>query len=598
MRRPPRPVRSRVLNRPFVRPSCVEPRRPGWTRVFACLLLVGGLAGCAQPAGPARPWIGQAFSTQAVSVSHPLAARAAMDMLDAGGSAVDAAIAAQMVMTLVEPQSSGIGGGGFLIHYDSKLKKIETYDGRETAPASAVPGLFLDQRGGPLPYRQAILGGRAVGVPGLLRMLEMAHRDHGRLPWARLFGPAIRLSENGFPISARLARQIAGDGLIHRVPAAKAYFHGPDGPKPAGTILKNPALAETLSAIAARGAEAFYSGDIAQAIARAVSRAPHHPAKMTLADLAGYRAVKRPPVCSSFRYQKICGMGPPSSGGIATLQILGLLEHFPLTASGPNSARAVHLIAEAGRLAFADRKAYLGDGDFIPIPVQGLIDRDYLADRARLISPDRANEGVVEPGRPPGAKGAAYDGPSDETKGLSTAHMSIVDRFGNALSYTSTIESAFGSRLFVRGFLLNNELTDFSFRPDWRGRPAPNRVAAGKRPRSSMSPTLVLGPDGGFRFATGSPGGSRIIGYTVRSLLGVLAWGLDPQSAADLPHAMNRGGATEVEEGLIGVVDALRAKGHRVAVSGMRSGLQSIERTAEGLRGAADRRREGVVLGK
>lgn len=546
---------------------------------------------------PNRPWIGKIYPRQAVSVSHPLAAEAALNVLNEGGSAVDAAIAAQMVMTLVEPQSSGIGGGGFLLHYDSRKKIVETYDGRETAPASAHVGLFLDKRGGPIPYRDAILGGRAVGVPGVVRMLELAHRDHGRLPWKRLFQPAIALSLAGFPISERLARQIAGDRLIHKVPTAKAYFYAGDKPKPVGAILKNPALAETLAEIAAKGANAIHRGPIARDIADAVTLAPHNPAVMTLADLAGYQAKKRAAVCAPYLDYMVCGMGPPSSGGLATLQILGLLEPFPLGTHDPNSTDALHLIGEAGRLAFADRAAYLGDSDFVPVPVQGMIDRAYITSRSALISPARAIQGLVDPGHPPGAQAAAYDGPDDAAKGLSTAHMSIVDDQGNAVSFTTTVESAFGSRLFVRGFLLNNQLTDFSFRPNWRGKPAPNRVEAGKRPRSSMSPTIVLDKDGHFLFATGSPGGSSIIGYTVRSLLGVLVWGRTPQAAADLPHVMNRGGATEVEEPLIDRVKDLQAMGHQVEVRRKRSGLQSLMRTPAGLTGAADKRREGVVLG-
>jgi gamma-glutamyltranspeptidase/glutathione hydrolase len=499
-------------------------------------------------------------------------------------------------MTLVEPQSSGIGGGGFLVRFDAKTNAVETYDGRETAPASAREDMFLDARGGPLPYRDAILGGRAVGVPGVIRMLELAHREHGRLPWVRLFRPAIRLARDGFPISTRLARQIAGDRHLRKVPATKAYFFDGDAPKPAGTILKNPDLADTLERIAEKGAAAFYSGDLARAIADAVTNAPIHPAVMTLADISSYQAKKRPAVCAPYRGYNVCGMGPPSSGGLAVAQALGILNHLPLAAAGPNSPEALHLIAEAERLAFADRAGYVGDSDVVPVPVKGMVDAGYLAERARLIDPAKARDGLVDPGHPPGAE-AAYLGPDDPLKGLSTAHMSIVDRFGNAISFTTTVESAFGARLMVRGFLLNNQLTDFSFRPEWRGRPAPNRVAPGKRPRSSMSPTIVLDRDGRFLIAVGSPGGSRIIGYTARAVLGVLAWNLDMQGAVDLPHVMNRGGATEVEEELIPAIADLKAMGHQVEVGRMVSGLQGILKTPAGLAGGADRRREGIVLG-
>lgn len=545
---------------------------------------------------PDRPWIGRHYQNHAVSVSHPLAAKAALGILNEGGGAVDAAIAAQMVMTLVEPQSSGIGGGGFLVRYDAATRGIETYDGRETAPASATEDMFLDTRGGPIPYRDAILGGRAVGVPGVIRMLELAHKDHGRLPWARLFQTAIRLSRDGFPISDRLARQIAGDRHLAKVPATKAYFFDGDIPKPAGTILRNPELAETLTLIADQGADAFYTGVLAQAMADAVTRAPHHPAVMTTTDIALYQAKKRPAVCAEYQSYKVCGMGPPSSGGLAVGQTLGILNHFSLTDRSPNAPRSLHLIAEAEQLAFADRAAYVGDSDFVPVPVNGMVDPGYLAERAKLISPRHAIEGLVDPGIPPGAK-EAYLGPRDPLKGLSTAHMSIADRFGNAISFTTTVESAFGSRLMVRGFLLNNELTDFSFRPEWRGKPAPNRVAPGKRPRSSMSPAIVLDRDGGFLMAVGSPGGSRIIGYTARATLGVLAWGLDMQSAVDLPHVMNRGRGMEIEQPLVPAIAALNGMGHQVAINRMISGLQGILKTPRGLTGGADRRREGIVLG-
>ena len=568
---------------------------------FSPIFLVFALAACAggvpAPApDAARPWIGQTYRSHAVSVSHPLAARAALEILNEGGGAVDAAIAAQMVMTLVEPQSSGIGGGGFLVRFDGATGALVTYDGRETAPASAREDMFLDARGGPIPYRDAILGGRAVGVPGVIRMLETAHKAHGRLPWARLFRAAIQLSRDGFPVSERLARQIAGDRHLAKVPAAKAYFYDGDVPRPAGTVLKNPDLAETLTTIAEKGADAFYSGAIARAIAEAVTDAPFHPATMTLDDIASYRAKIRPAVCGAFRGYRVCGMGPPSSGGLAVAQILGILDHLPLSGTSPDSPRALHLIAEAERLAFADRAAYVGDGDFVRVPISGMVDPGYLAKRAKLIDTAKAMDGLIDPGRPPGAE-AAYRGPDDPLKGLSTAHMSIVDRFGNAVSFTTTVESAFGARLMVKGFLLNNQLTDFSFRPEWRGRPAPNRVAPGKRPRSSMSPTIVLDRDGRFLMAVGSPGGSRIIGYTARAALGVLAWGLDMQAAVDLPHVMNRGGATEVEEELIPAIAELKAMGHQVEIGRMISGLQGILRTRDGLTGGADRRREGVVLG-
>lgn len=560
----------------------------------------GGPTRTAAAAGKARPWAGKAFHRHALAVSHPLAARAALDALRDGGSAVDAAIAAQMVMTLVEPQSSGIGGGGFLVHLSAKDGTIQTYDGRETAPAAIRQDVFLSARGMPLPYREAVLGGRSVGVPGLLRMLEMAHREHGRLPWKRLFRPAINLARAGFPISARLARQIAADRLIPKIPGTKAYFYDGDAPKPAGAILRNPQLAEVLEEVAAGGADSFYRGETARAIVRAVTTAPANPAIMTLADLADYRAKKRPPVCAAFRAYRVCGMGPPSSGGVTVLQILGILDQLPggqrVAGFAPSSVGAVHLITQAERLAYADRAAYTGDSDFVPVPIRGMLERTYLKRRAARIPADRAIDGFVDPGRPAGAE-ARYDGPDDGLKGLSTAHMSIVDDDGNVVSFTTTVESAFGSRLMARGFILNNQLTDFSFRPTWRGRPAPNRVAPGKRPRSSMSPTIVLDRAGRFKLAVGSPGGSRIIGYVVRALLGVLAWDLDVQAAIDLPHAMNRNRGTELSEDLFGLIGPLGRRGHNVEINRMISGLQGLERTPAGLIGGADPRREGVVFG-
>ncbi len=547
-------------------------------------------AGAAEPARATRHMI---------AAANPYAARAGLEILRAGGSAIDAAIAAQMVLNLVEPQSSGIGGGGFLLYYDAARRETVAFDGRETAPAAATPDLFLDDQGRPLAFFDAVIGGRSVGVPGILSMLEQAHARYGRLPWARLFEPAIALAEKGFPISPRLNALIGRAPGLDRFAATRAYFLTPDGaPKPVGTLLRNPAFADTLRKIAAEGAAAFYRGAIAEDIVAAVRGAAGNPGRMTRADLASYRARVRAPVCASYRAWRVCGMGLPSSGGITTLQILGLVEGFDLAALAPGSVDAVHLIAEASRLAFADRGRYLADDSFVRVPVAGLLDRGYLAARAALIDPARAMAGPAAPGAPPESAGLDL-APGDAALGRSTTHLSVVDDDGNVVSFTSSIESAFGSRLMVRGFLLNNQLTDFSFRPEIDGRPVANRVEPGKRPRSSMAPTLVFDRSGDFVLAIGSPGGSRIIGYVTEALIAVLDWGLDVQAAVALPHFVNRNGATDLEAGtpLAAIADALRARGHEVRLRPLNSGLHGIMARGGRLEGGADPRREGVAIG-
>ena len=534
-----------------------------------------------------------------IAAANPHAARAGLEILRAGGGAIDAAIAAQMVLNLVEPQSSGIGGGGFLLYYDAARGETVAFDGRETAPAAATPALFLDDQGRPLGFFDAVIGGRSVGVPGVLAMLEKAHARYGRLPWARLFAPAIALAEKGFPISPRLNELIGKAPGLDRFAATRAYFLTPDGaPKPVGTRLRNPALAETLRLIAAEGSAPFYRGAIAADIVAAVRGAAGNPGGMTRADLAAYRARALPPVCAPYRAWRVCGMGLPSSGGITTLQILGLIEGFDLAALAPGSVEAVHLIAEASRLAFADRGRYLADDAFVRVPVAGLLDRGYLAARAALIDPARAMTGPAAPGAPPESAGLDL-APGDAALGRSTTHLSVIDGEGNAVSFTSSIESAFGSRLMVRGFLLNNQLTDFSFRPEIDGAPVANRVEPGKRPRSSMAPTLVFDRSGGLVLAIGSPGGSRIIGYVTEALVAFLDWGLDVRAAVALPHFVNRNGATDLEAGtpLVAIADALEARGHEVRIRPLNSGLHGIAVRGGGLEGGADPRREGVALG-
>ncbi|MDH5748224.1 MAG: gamma-glutamyltransferase, partial [Rhodospirillales bacterium] len=519
-----------------------------------------------------------------------------------GGSAVDAAIAAQMVLNLVEPQSSGIGGGGFLLHYQSSTGEVSAYDGRESAPASASPDMFLGKDGKPRKFYDAAVGGLSVGVPGLLRMLEMAHREHGRLPWADLFTPAIELAEKGFAISPRLHGLLARDKHLRTFAPAKTYFYDQQGSaKPAGARLRNPALADSFRRIAKGGSDAFYQGRLAADLVRVVNLAKKNPAAMTTADLSAYRAIKRPPVCLPYRTWRVCGMPPPSSGGITTLQLLALVERFDLArlppdADGTPNAQAAHLILEASRLAFADRNSYIADTDYVSLP-PGLLDPGYLASRSQLISATQSL-GKAEPGTP--RQNARLNlAPDSSRKGRSTSHLSIVDGSGNAVSMTTSIENAFGSRLMVRGFLLNNQLTDFSFLPERNGRPVANRAGPGKRPRSSMAPTLVLERRGKLIMAVGSPGGSRIIGYVAKTLIAALDWKLDIQRAINLPHFVNRNGPTDLEKGTgaESLKPMLENMGHKILVRDMTSGLHGIRIDQRGLTGGADARREGVALG-
>jgi gamma-glutamyltranspeptidase/glutathione hydrolase len=579
------------------------------------------LAGCVSPAPrfayelPPQPEAASGLSAKpgwattrfAVAAANPLATDAGYRVLKAGGSAIDAAIAVQMVLGLVEPQSSGIGGGAFLLHFDGRA--VEAYDGRETAPMAADERLFLGADGRPLPFHEAVVGGRSVGVPGTVKMLELAHREHGRLPWAALFQPAIRLAEEGFRVSPRLNTLLQADAHLRKDPAARAYFFGPDGePLAVGTRLRNPAYAAVLRRIAREGASALYQGEVAQAIVAKVQGHPANPGRMTLADLAAYQAKKRPPICHEHRARghawRVCGFPPPSSGAIAVGQILGILEHtnaasLPL-AGGLPSPDWLHLYTEAARLAFADRGQYVGDPDFVQAPAgswTSLLDPGYLASRARLIGARSMK--VAQPGTPGRASSRYAPSPAQVEHG--TSHISIVDPYGNALAMTTTIEDQFGARQMVRGFLLNNELTDFSFAPaDAQGRPIANRVQPGKRPRSSMAPTLVFDKaTGRLVMSAGSPGGALIIHYTAKTLYGVLDWGLDAQRAIDLPNFGSINGPTLLEKGRFPdtTVQSLQARGHEVRELEMTSGLQAIQRTPTGWFGGADPRREGVVMG-
>jgi gamma-glutamyltranspeptidase/glutathione hydrolase len=532
-----------------------------------------------------------------VAAANPHATRAGIEILRAGGGALDAAIAVQMVLNLVEPQSSGIGGGAFVLHWDATARQLSTYDGRETAPAAARPDRFLRANGTPMTLAEAVNSGRSIGVPGVLRALELAHAKHGQLPWRRLFEPAIRLAERGFAVSPRLHRLIAADTLLHRHAAARSYFYLASGRAlPVGYWLRNPAFAAVLRRVADEGANALYRGSIAGDIVAAVASHPY-PGDLTAQDLASYRALEREALCGSYRGHRICGMPPPSSGAIAVLAILGMLEHQPIAQAQPGSSGAVHLFAEAGRLAYADRDRYVGDPGFLTVPAAGLIDPAYLRDRAQLIRRERSM-GQAQPGIPAGARVALGADATLEAGG--TSHLSVVDAQGNVVAMTSSIESAFGSRVFVRGFLLNNQLTDFSFAPEENGLPVANRVEPGKRPRSSMAPTLVFAPDGAFQISVGSAGGSAIINYVARVLVGVLDWKLELQQAIAAPNMGSRNRETEIERGtaLEGIAAALRAMGHAVEEADLVSGSHGIARTPRGLAGGADPRREGVALGE
>jgi gamma-glutamyltranspeptidase/glutathione hydrolase len=581
-------------------------RRRGRGVVFRAAVLAVLVAlpfGCADQPPPAEPQQTQAAGPalarrQMVAAAHPLAAEAGLRILHAGGSATDAAIAAQMVLNLVEPQSSGIGGGGFLMHFRARDARLDAYDGRETAPRSARAEMFLDARGRPRPFAEAALGGLAVGVPGLLRMLEAAHAEHGRLPWAELFAPAIALANEGFPVSPRLAEAVAQAKPLKAFPAARAYFFTPDGrPLQAGQRLTNPAFAATLRRIAAGGAGAFYKGETAGAIVRAVRTAPLNAGRLSEADLASYQAVRRDAVCGAYRSYRVCGMPPPSAGGITTLQILGLLEPFGSADVAPGALVPVHRFAEASKLAFADRDAYIADPDFVPVPTEGLLDDGYLKGRSKLIGERAVFR--AQPGRPPGPPLQAETEPEVAGRGLTTTHLTIVDADGNAVAMTTSIEQAFGSHLMVGGFLLNNQLTDFSFVPANGGEPLPNRAAPGKRPRSAMAPTLVFDADGRLALGLGSPGGSRIIDYVAQTVIGVIDGRHDIQAAIDQPRVANRNGPTELEAGtpLEALKPALEALGHTVVIRELDSGLNAVAVTAAGLAGGADRRREGVAMG-
>jgi gamma-glutamyltranspeptidase/glutathione hydrolase len=513
-----------------------------------------------------------------VAAAHPLAVEAGVTVLRLGGGAVDAAIAVQMVLGLVEPESSGLGGGAFMLHWSQKEKKLRTYDGRETAPAASKSNQFLNKDQTPKAFLDAAVSGTAVGVPGVLRMLEMAYQRHGKLRWAELLQYAIFAAEEGWEMSPRLHAQLQKEKHLRNDPRARAIFYGADGePKPVGARLTNRAYGQTVRTLAFEGVEPFYTGAIAADIVRAV-RSHAKPGDLTLEDLSSYRAVEREPLCGPYREWRVCSMAPPSSGGVAVLQILGLLDRTDFASQAAQSERALHLYAEASRLAYADRARYLGDPDFVSVPTKDLVAKPYLDKRASLIG-ERAI-GLAPAGDPEAA---------------GTTHFTIVDAQGDVVSMTSTIEATFGSRIMVRGFLLNNELTDFDFKPG-----SPNEVAPRKRPRSSMAPTIVFDRDGAVRLAVGSPGGPFIIGYVAKALLGTLGSGLSLPEAVRLPNLANRNGPTELELGTVleDAAPALRARGHEVVSRELTSGLHGVERIPGGWRGGADPRRGGSALGE
>ena len=531
-----------------------------------------------------------------ISVANPHAAAAGARVLSEGGTAADGMVAVQAVLGLVEPQSSGIGGGAFLVWYDGKSGEITTLDGRETAPLAATPRLFQNEKGERLKFWDAVVGGRSVGVPGTPALMEAAHKKWGQNSWNSLFSEAIDLADNGFAVSPRLAALVARDAeRLDRFSDTAEYFFPNEQPLVEGHLLTNPAYADLMRRMAKDGAEVIYSGDIARAIIDTVRGAEKNPGVLSLTDLQIYKVKERPAVCAPFRGHQVCGMGPPSSGALTVGQILGLLNQFPPGSS--NDPQTLRLIGDASRLAFADRGRYMADSDFVPMPTQGLLAQDYLSERAKLLNgPDALTEAV--PGNPEYSHASLWaDDVSLELP--STSHISIVDRFGNALSMTTTIENSFGSRLMTHGFLLNNELTDFSFSSHRNGVPIANRVEPGKRPRSSMSPTIIL-KDGRPTLVIGSPGGSRIIGYVAEAIVAHIDWGMNVQAAVSIPHAINRFGTYDLEKGtsLETMVAPLEELGYKVNLRSLNSGLHAISIGENGLFGGADPRREGIAIGQ
>jgi gamma-glutamyltranspeptidase/glutathione hydrolase len=565
-------------------------------------LLIAALA-CfgvtAQVAAPVRA------TKQLVVSANPHASEAGRTILRAGGSAVDAAIAVQLVLTLVEPQSSGIGGGAFMLVYDAPARGagvVTAYEGRETAPAAATPDMFLGANGRADSFANVGIGGLSVGVPGALRMLEVAHREHGRLPWAKLFEPAIALAENGFEVSPRLNSLLSGFRRLARGEKFRRYFYDEAGEaRPVGYLLKNPDYAAALKLIAAGGADVLHTGVLAAEVVEEVRNNSVRAGRMTREDLAAYEPHVSAPLCSPYRAWRVCGPQLPSSGGITTQQVLGILGELELPQIAVDPVQAIHLFAEANRLAFADRNLYLADPAFVAAPVAGLLDADYLRARAALIDPAKALPSVSA--GTPRATIAWEFAPGTASERPSTSHFSIVDRFGDAVAMTTSVQGAFGSQLMAGGFILNNQLTDFEYVPEASGKPVANRIEGGKRPLSSMAPTMLLDERGRLRLLVGSPGGTRIIGFVSQSIVGFVDWRLDVQAAVAAPHFLAEEGPIEIEDGtsLAEHEPALEALGHTVAPRNMNSGLHAIAidytRRGRVLTGGVDPRREGAALG-
>lgn len=581
--------------------------------VFAATLLVslfGAPVGAQQAADEVAPESGKQVGIPKspvlrakkwmVAVANPHAAEAAAGILRAGGSAADAAVAAQAMLGLVEPQSSGLGGGAFLVYFDAASGKVTTLDGRETAPAGVTPQLFQDENGEPLKFFDAVVGGRSVGVPGTPALMEAMHRKWGKLKFGRLLQPAIELAEKGFEVSPRLADLTTESAEYLAMQETAANYFLPGGePLAAGATLSNSAYADTLRLLARGGARAFYRGPMARSIAAAVRSFTANPGTLTTGDMAAYRVKERPAICVDYRQHDVCGMGPPSSGALTVGQILSMLSHYDLQGLGPDDLDTWRLIGDASRLAFADRGRYMADSDFVPMPVKGLVDPEYLEGRAQLLArKDALPKDAVEAGEPAWDH-AALQADDEALELPSTSHFSIIDEAGNAVSMTTTIENAFGSRLMVGGFLLNNELTDFSFRTHREGIPIANRVEPGKRPRSSMAPTIVL-KEGKPLLLIGSPGGSRIIGYVAKTIVAVIDWDLDIQKAIEMPHLVNRFGTYDIEAGTDAekFAPGLETLGYEVNMRDLNSGLHGISVLPDGYLGGADPRREGVVIGE
>lgn len=566
--------------------ACAQPQKPLQTVVKESHAPEQGTGLTAQKLVEAKEFM--------AASANPWATQAGYEVLKRGGSAADALVAMQTTLSLTEPQSSGLGGGAFLVYWDNQAKKLTTFDARETAPKAATPELFLDEQGKPLEFMAAVVGGRSVGVPGIPKLMEDVHKRYGKLAWGSLFDLPVKLAEEGFEVSPRMAKSIEQNAQsLARYPQTAAYFLPEGKPLAAGTLLKNQPFAQSVRLLAKEGSAPFYHGKPAQEMVKTITGVVDNPGQITLADFKNYRVIERTPVCAPYREFEICGMGAPSSGGIALGQIFGILQQQNLNAMGAENIHSWRWLGEASRVAFADRDRYVADPDFVNVPLKALLNQDYLKQRADAVRASEKAAEKVEAGQfnAKYAQGRAPELPS-------TSHISIVDKYGNVASMTTSIENAFGSTLMANGYLLNNELTDFAFNPAANGQTVANSVAGGKRPRSSMAPTIVM-KNGEPYMAVGSPGGSRIIGYVAKTLVAHIDWGMDIQTAISLPNMLNRGSAYEIEQdtAAAGKAVALEQLGYKVQVRDLNSGVQGIVIGKNGLQGGADPRREGKVMG-